>query len=65
MKFDTTRTAVAVLVVYGLFATTFFLSPMPVYAVSVVLGVLVVFGALIFAIGTKYGEYRALEQKVA
>ncbi|WP_435179784.1 DUF7333 family protein [Halorussus sp. AFM4] len=59
MEFDTTTTAVAFLVLFGVLAVGTLMSPMTTSTVMMVLGGLAVFGLLTLFLGVKHGEYRA------
>jgi len=59
MEFDTTVTAAAFAVVFGVLAVGTYMSPMATSTVAMVLGGLLVFGLLTLFIGVKHGEYRA------
>lgn len=59
MEFDTTTTAVAFLVLFGVLAVGTLMSPMTTSTVMMVLGGLAVFGLLTLLLGVKHGEYRA------
>lgn len=59
MDFDTTTTAVAFLVLFGIIAVGTIMSPMTTGTVMMVLGGLAVFGLLTLLLGVKHGEYRA------
>jgi len=59
MDFDTTTTAVAFVVLFGIVAVGTFMSPMTTSTVMMVLGGLAVFGLLTLWLGVKHGEYRA------
>jgi hypothetical protein len=59
MDFDTTTTAVAFVVLFGIVAVGTFMSPMTTTTVMMVLGGLAVFGLLTLWLGVKHGEYRA------
>ena len=60
MEFDTTTTAVAFLVLFGVLAAGTLMSPMTTSTVLMVLGGLAVFGLLTLLLGVKHGEYRAM-----
>lgn len=59
MDFDTTTTAVAFLVLFGVLALGTLMSPMATSTVMMVLGGLAVFGLVTLLLGVKHGEYRA------
>jgi hypothetical protein len=59
MDFDTTTTAVAFIVLFGILAVGTVMSPMQTSTVMMVLGGLAVFGLLTLWLGVKHGEYRA------
>jgi hypothetical protein len=59
MEFDTVKTAVAFLVLFGVLAGGTFTSPMATSTVMMVTGGLLVFGVLTLLLGVKHGEYRA------
>ncbi|KAA9398923.1 hypothetical protein Har1130_11995 [Haloarcula sp. CBA1130] len=58
MEFDTTKTAVAFLVLVGVMVSGSFMGMPSSIALPVSVGQIVVF-ALILALGVKHGEYRA------
>lgn len=59
MDFDTTTTAVAFLVLFGILAGGTWQSPMTTSTKTMVLGGLAVFGLVTLFLGVKHGEYRA------
>ena len=59
MDFDTTTTAVAFLLLFGILAVGTVMSPMTTSTVMMVLGGLAAFGLLTLLLGVKHGEYRA------
>lgn len=59
MDFDTTTTAIAFVVLFGILAVGTLMSPMATSTVMMVLGGLAVFGLLTLWLGVKHGEYRA------
>lgn len=59
MDFDTTTTAVAFLVLFGVLASGTWQSPMAMSTKTMVLGGLAVFGLVALLLGVKHGEYRA------
>ncbi|AEM56194.1 MULTISPECIES: DUF7333 family protein [Haloarcula] len=58
MEFDTTKTAIAFLVLVGVMVSGSFMGMPSSIALPVSVGQIVVF-ALILALGVKHGEYRA------
>ncbi|GAA0246161.1 hypothetical protein ACFFQF_05250 [Haladaptatus pallidirubidus] len=60
MEFDTTKTVLVFLVLFGIIAVGTFMSPMITSTVMMVLGGLAVFGMLTLFLGVKHGEYRAM-----
>lgn len=59
MELDALKTAVAFLVLFGVLAVGTLMSPMTTSTVMMVLGGLLVFGAVTLLLGVKHGEYRA------
>ncbi|MFC7249741.1 hypothetical protein ACFQJ5_07815 [Halomicroarcula sp. GCM10025324] len=59
MEFDLTKTAVAFVALFAVLAIGTFMSPMTTSTVMMVLGGLLVFGAVTLLLGVKHGEYRA------
>ena len=59
MKFDTTTTAIAFLVLFAVLVGGTAMSPMSPSTVTMVSVGLLVFGVLSLVIGVKHGEYRA------
>jgi len=59
MEFDTTVTAVAFVVLFGVLAGGTLTSPMPQTLSLGITAGLLVFGLVVLFVGVKHGEYRA------
>ena len=59
MKFNTTTTAIAFIILFAVIAGGTAMSPMSTSTVAMVSVGLLVFGVLSLVIGVKHGEYRA------
>lgn len=62
MELTAKQTGVGLALTLGLLVAVFFGSPMPRYAVLVVLSSFLVFGTVLFALGVFYGTHRGKRQ---